>query len=177
MGRTMQDSTNARFGGENSSSTSLAVPSLSRLVVPFLLLFVLAAPANAMEKCDSPLKVLVTGASGYLGQFLLDAVLAENASPAGRRPLDVAGTYSTRPKGIPEGIRALKMDLADAKSVEESLSSFAPDAVINLAATSAALNCEKNKDHAGHILFLADVVINLAAMSAPLACEKNKDEA
>ena len=46
----------------SSSFIRLAVPSLSRLVVPFLLLLVhLAAPANAMEECDAPLKVLVTG--------------------------------------------------------------------------------------------------------------------
>lgn len=80
----------------SSSSTSLAVPSLSRLVVPFLLLFVLAAPANAMEKCDSPLKVLVTGSFlpapiQNLGPHL--------DNPAGESRLDVKIRIAPAPPG------------------------------------------------------------------------------
>ena len=74
---TIEDAEKMRFGptaqahhrgqvdtlmSRSSSFIRLAIPSLSRLVVPFLLLVLhLAATANAMEECDAPLKVLVTG--------------------------------------------------------------------------------------------------------------------
>ena len=46
-----------------------------------------------------PLKVLVTGASGYLGQFLLDALLLSSRAS----DFIVAGTYSTLADGIADG--------------------------------------------------------------------------
>ena len=46
-----------------------------------------------------PLKVLVTGASGYLGQFLLDALLLSSRAS----DFIAAGTYSTLADGIADG--------------------------------------------------------------------------
>jgi hypothetical protein len=155
--------------------------SWSAAVFLLLAAFLLLAPfsparTEVMEKCDAPIKVLVTGASGYLGQFLLDAAVAQNAE-TGRRQLDVAGTFTTRPAGIRDDVRALQMDLADAESVKNCLSCFAPDVVINLAAMSAPAACEKNKENAG--LFIAsrmpsipskaDAFVLAAAINVPTA--------
>ncbi len=48
---------------------------------------------------ERPLRVFVTGASGYLGQFLLDALLLASRT----NDFFPAGTYSTIPDGIAEG--------------------------------------------------------------------------
>ena len=54
---------------------------------------------------DGSLRVLVTGASGYLGQFLLDEILQAGRA-AGGRPIQAAGTYSSRAESIPPGVQA-----------------------------------------------------------------------
>jgi uncharacterized protein YbjT (DUF2867 family) len=54
---------------------------------------------------DGSLRVLVTGASGYLGQFLLDEIL-KTGRAAGGRPIVAAGTYSSRAESIPPGVQA-----------------------------------------------------------------------
>jgi nucleoside-diphosphate-sugar epimerase len=54
---------------------------------------------------DGSLRVLVTGASGYLGQFLLDEILRNGGTAGGRRIL-AAGTYSSRAESIPAGVLA-----------------------------------------------------------------------
>jgi nucleoside-diphosphate-sugar epimerase len=153
------------------SATVFLLLAAFQLLAPFS-----PARTEVMEKCDAPIKVLVTGASGYLGQFLLDAAVAQNAE-TGRRQLDVAGTFTTRPAGIRDDVRALQMDLADAESVKNCLSCFAPDVVINLAAMSAPAACEKNKENAG--LFIAsrmpsipskaDAFVLAAAINVPTA--------
>ena len=62
MAQVLKPTIASRWMSRSTSFIRLAVPSLSRLGVPVLLLLVhLAAPANAMEECDAPLKVLVTG--------------------------------------------------------------------------------------------------------------------
>jgi dTDP-4-dehydrorhamnose reductase len=95
---------------------------------------------------SSPLRVLVTGASGYLGQFLLDEIIKNNLTVDGRQ-VALAGAYSTR-NSIPEGAQAVYLNLQDASSVEGCVSEFNPDVVINLAALSSPAACEKSKAEA-----------------------------
>ena len=67
---------------------------------------------------DGPLRVLVTGASGYLGQFLLDEILNKGGI-AGNSHVTVAGTYTSRAESIPAGVKALHLDMRDLASVEK----------------------------------------------------------
>ena len=55
------------------------------------------------------LKILVTGASGYLGQFLLDALLLSSRAT----DFITAGTYSTVADGIAEGLHVLHTPFVD----------------------------------------------------------------
>ena len=61
--------------------------------------------AECAMASDGSLRVLVTGASGYLGQFLLDEILRNGGTAGGRRIL-AAGTYSSRAESIPAGVLA-----------------------------------------------------------------------
>ena len=101
-----------------------------------------AAQVMAMPPPSDTLRVLVTGASGYLGQFLLDDIV-KRGNVVGGRPLKVAGTYTSR-HSIPEDVEAVPLDLQDAVSVERCVEAFRPDVVINLAALSSPAACEKS---------------------------------
>ncbi|MGB1607170.1 MAG: hypothetical protein ACPIOQ_81340, partial [Promethearchaeia archaeon] len=68
-----------------------------------------AAQVMAMPPPSDTLRVLVTGASGYLGQFLLDDIV-KRGNVVGGRPLKVAGTYTSR-HSIPEDVEAVPLDL------------------------------------------------------------------
>jgi len=80
-------------------------------------------------------RVLITGATGYLGQFVVD-VLSQ------RRGLEIHGTYMSRPKGCPRAIPCSPLDFTNATSMEAFLHTFIPDVVVNLAAISSIYECE-----------------------------------
>src|SRR4051812_18945946 len=71
------------------------------------------------------MKVLVTGASGFLGQ--------EVCAELGRRGHDVAAMVR-RPGSEPEGTRAVQADMTDAASLETALAEERPECVVHCAA-------------------------------------------
>ena len=93
---------------------------------------------------DGSVRVMVTGATGYLGQFLVDEILSRSGI-SGELHITAAGTYSTRGDSIPPGVQPVHLDFRDAQSIERALTEFTPDIVINLAAMSSPAACEKNK--------------------------------
>ena len=97
------------------------------------------------EQIRAPLRVLVTGASGWLGQFLLQALekLSENAPPLS---YEVFGTYSRVRPGWADRVRAslLPLTLESRESVREVLEAASPDVIVHLAAMSSPAHCERD---------------------------------
>ena len=85
-------------------------------------------------------RVVVTGASGYLGQHLL-AALAKDAQVS-----SVVAVYGSMPDFVaPCDTRSL--DLSDAGACA-SLAALEPDVVVHLAAMSSPAACEQDVDQA-----------------------------
>lgn len=91
------------------------------------------------------MKILVTGGSGYLGQFIVRHLAAKE---------DVAFTYNTRALEEPQlqllgGARALKLDLKTGAGLRAyEAENGPPDLVINCAAMSVPRECEADPEAA-----------------------------
>lgn len=82
------------------------------------------------------MRVLISGGSGYLGQFLLVALGSEH---------EVAYTYLSKP--IPCSAcsaTAFKVNIATGDGLQEAVLGFKPEAVINCAAVSQPAACEQD---------------------------------
>ena len=91
----------------------------------------------------SPLRrVLITGVSGWLGQFLHRALT--RAFPEA----EVFGTFCGHPPLWLEEARRLRVDLADPHGVEAAISTVRPEAVVHLAAISSPGACERDEARA-----------------------------
>lgn len=82
------------------------------------------------------MKVLITGGSGYLGQFLIVALSNQH---------HVAYTYLSKPLD-PSSCNAagFRVNLASGEGLAEAVGGFQPDAVINCAAVSQPAACEQD---------------------------------
>lgn len=87
------------------------------------------------------MKVLVTGASGYLGQHLLGTLL-EDAS------LSVYAAYGSLETFPADFAKAtcMSVDLQAADKVKEMMATVQPDCVVHLAAVSSPAVCEKQPE-------------------------------
>ena len=99
-------------------------------------------------------KILITGASGLLGQSLVKL--------AGVKGHEVCSLYHTHP---PRSGRTLQIDLTDAKAVEDLLQMEAPNVVINTASITDVDLCEREPE-------LAMRVNGTAAGYLAEACER-----
>ena len=70
-------------------------------------------------------RVLLTGGSGYLGQFLVDALLEAQAS------YEVGATYHSCPDGLPEGVARFEVDFASEASIKDCLAKVCVLAHVN----------------------------------------------
>ena len=59
-------------------------------------------------------RVLLTGASGYLGQFLVDALISGS-------DYEVGATYHSCPEGLPEGVARFEVDFASEASIKDCM--------------------------------------------------------
>ena len=108
------------------------------------------APLPASEFLKSPVKVLITGSSGYVGHFLTDALLQLQAP---EQYVVYGGTFGQGPGAVPTSqypgrCEAVIIDGTDDLSVEKAVQGICPDVVVNLMAISAPAHCEKDPDKA-----------------------------
>lgn len=104
-------------------------------------------------------KILVTGSNGLLGQKLTERILAKN-------DFELIAT-STGPNrfGVKNGYIYKELDITNPESVNQVISTFRPDVVINTAAMTNVDTCEIEKDRCW--LLNVDAVANLIS-----ACDK-----
>jgi dTDP-4-dehydrorhamnose reductase len=117
-------------------------------------------------------KLLITGASGFLGWHLCQIAQAE---------WDVYGTYDSHVVDIPD-TTLLKLDLTDFNQLKEIFSSLQPDAVIHAAAMSQPNQCQDNPERS-HLInvitswnlaeFCADLNIPFVFTSSELVFDGN----
>ena len=84
------------------------------------------------------MRVLVTGASGYCGQFVVDALLQQGH--------EVTCTYRSAAaacEALGQAAVAIDLNLTDAASCERCLASARPDVIFNFAAIASPVQCEK----------------------------------
>jgi dTDP-4-dehydrorhamnose reductase len=82
------------------------------------------------------MRVLITGGSGYLGQFLIVALGSEH---------EVAYTYLCRPLDPSScSAQGFKVNIATGEGLDEAVLTFKPEAVINCAAVSQPAACEQD---------------------------------
>eukprot|EP00775_Hariotina_reticulata_P013167 gene13167-13297_t len=86
---------------------------------------------------DDQLRVLVTGGSGYLGQFVICGLCST---------YQVAYTYIRQPVPHPPGVRAFQGNIATGQGLTDAVLSFQPAVVINCAALSQPAVCERDYD-------------------------------
>jgi len=88
-------------------------------------------------------RVLLTGASGYLGQHLLRRLL-----DAGRYEVHAAyGSLETFASDFPECICTQQLDLSSPEAVAECVARVQPHVLVHLAAISSPAACEKSPEH------------------------------
>ena len=92
-----------------------------------------------MQGISGPRRVLVTGVSGWLGQFLHRALV--EALPSA----EVFGTFCSRPPEWLSEERRLRVDLRDAEGVKAIVAALRPDAIVHLAALSSPGACERDE--------------------------------
>jgi nucleoside-diphosphate-sugar epimerase len=85
------------------------------------------------------MRVLVTGASGYCGQFVADALVK-----LGHHVFVTYRSAAAACEGLGPTATAIELDLTDAASCESCLTSACPDAIFNFAAVSSPMLCEKD---------------------------------
>lgn len=102
--------------------------------------------------------VLVTGGSGFLGNHVVRHLL--------ERGDDVVATFDQNRERVPNGARAIALDLTDDASIEAVFKSAWPEVIVHTAAISDLRSCEVDPDRAQRVNVQA--TIKLARMAATL---------
>jgi dTDP-4-dehydrorhamnose reductase len=113
------------------------------------------------------MRLLITGASGQLGAYLLHAVVSLASEPAGlprRSGLREVIAWSGSRSGSLAGNPLVPVDLTDVASVETAFKAVMPDAVIHTAALARVADCHKDPERALRIN--VDATRHLASLAS-----------
>ncbi|MGB5960067.1 MAG: NAD(P)-dependent oxidoreductase [Coleofasciculaceae cyanobacterium] len=105
-------------------------------------------------------KLLITGASGFLG---------ENLCQLARQDWQIYGTYFSHFREI-SGVTTVKVDLRDFQELKQLFQSVKPDAVIHLAAQSSPNFCQNSPQESQLINIVASVNIAGLCADASIPC-------
>lgn len=105
-------------------------------------------------------KLLITGASGFLGWYLYQAA---------RSQWQVYGTYQTHPVEFPDAT-LLQVDLTDRSTIQQLFQTIQPDAVIHTAALSSPNACQNNPDLSYQINVVASCTLAEECAAAQIPC-------
>ncbi|MGF1542004.1 MAG: SDR family oxidoreductase [Pleurocapsa sp.] len=108
-------------------------------------------------------KLLVTGASGFLGWNLCQQARSRCSRGAKRSHCQVYGTYHSH-KVTLSGVNLIKIDLQDDKQLQQLFQDIQPDAVIHTAAASKPNYCQTHPEASYAINVTAS--LNIARLSA-----------
>lgn len=86
------------------------------------------------------MKILVTGAGGFVGAACVDAALA-----AGHQPLAVVRPASNRQRLSGKGVEVLPLDLADRSALNHAMAQHRPDVVVHAAWSGVSNAARHNK--------------------------------
>lgn len=117
-------------------------------------------------------KILITGASGFLGWHLCQNLLHQNSQNQNSQnpSWDVYGTYFSQSLEIP-GVKLEKTNLADSNELKTFFTTIKPDAVIHTAALSQPNYCQNHPDqsHAINVTASWEIAQLCADAGIPLA--------
>ncbi len=108
--------------------------------------------------------VLITGASGHIGQYLLAG------KPFGVEVFAVGGRH------LPVGANGAHLDIADARTLRELLDRVKPSAIIHAAAMATAEECERDKARAEAVnVGSTRTIVDWAADNGARVCYTSTD--
>jgi UDP-glucose 4-epimerase len=87
-----------------------------------------------MTAPDSPVRILVTGAAGFIGSHTVDQLLALNAQVLGIDDLSTGHLRNLADARKSSNFSFVEGDLADAEAFDSQVAGFRPQAIIHLAA-------------------------------------------
>ena len=109
-----------------------------------------------MKKSNNMKKLLVTGASGFLGW---------NLCHEAKNNWDVTGIFHSHPVQ-PEGVSAIELDLTDYKSLKRIFCDVGPDGVIHTAAAASPDYCQEHPNKSRKVNI--DTSVTLAGLCADM---------
>ena len=104
------------------------------------------------------MRVLVTGAGGFVGPYLRRALLAAGAEVVGLGPQPIAGEVD------------LIVDVTDVKATADAVAKVKPDAIVHLAGLSSVSDCSKNPMRAFEINSGGTLSVVQAVLAAKNPC-------
>lgn len=115
-------------------------------------------------KVGSKMKVLVTGGAGFIGSFVLDALMQ-----AGHEPVVVDSLISGRKENLPQGVKLHQIDIASPALLDVMLHEK-PEVVLHLAAQVSVQRSMCNPVHDAAVNLIGSLQVLNACVLA--ACRK-----